>query len=43
MFSTNPVFRKLVIRAVNNTVVVKNENQKAFQKLLMEHGYLNTL
>jgi hypothetical protein len=43
MFATDPALRKLVIRAENNNVVVKKENQKAFQKLLMEHGYLNTL
>ncbi len=43
MFSTEPAFKKLVIRAENNTVVVKKANQKAFQKLLMEQGYLNTL
>lgn len=39
----DPALRKLVIRAENNNVVVKKENQKSFQKLLMEHGYLNTL
>jgi hypothetical protein len=43
MFSTDPAFKKLVIRAENNNVVVRKANQKAFQKLLMEHGYLNTL
>ncbi|NCC63606.1 MAG: hypothetical protein EOM15_02970 [Spirochaetia bacterium] len=43
MFSTNPAFKKLVIRAEGNNVIVKKGNQKAFQRLLMEHGYLNTL
>lgn len=43
MFSTDPAFKKLVIRAEDNKVVVKKSHQKAFQKLLMEHGYLNTL
>ncbi len=43
MFATDPAFKKLVIRAENNNVVVRKANQKAFQKLLMEHGYLNTL
>lgn len=43
MFSTDPAFKKLLIRAEDNKVVVRRGNQKAFQKLLMEHGYLNTL
>lgn len=43
MFATDPAFKKLLIRAEDNKVVVRKGNQKAFQKLLMEHGYLNTL
>lgn len=43
MFATDPAFKKLLIRAEDNKVVVRKGNRKAFQKLLMEHGYLNTL
>ncbi len=43
MFATDPAFKKLLIRAEDNKVVVRKGNQKAFQRLLMEHGYLNTL
>jgi hypothetical protein len=43
MFATDPAFKKLLIRAEDNKVVVRKGNQKAFPKAPDEHGYLNTL
>ena len=43
MFAIHPAFRKIIIRAEGNRVVIKRKEQALFKKLLAEHGYLNTL
>lgn len=43
MFAIDPAFRKIIIRAEGNRIVIKRKDQGLFKKLLAEHGYLNTL
>ena len=43
MFAIDPAFRKIIIRAEGNRIVIKKKDQALFKKLLAEHGYLNTL
>ena len=43
MFALDPAFRKIIIRAEGNRIVIKKKDQALFKKLLAGHGYLNTL
>lgn len=43
MFAIDPAFRKIIIRAEGNRIVIKKKEQDLFRKLLAGHGYLNTL
>ena len=43
MFTINPAFKKIIIRAEGNRIVIKRKELAHFKKLLSEHGYLNTL
>ncbi len=43
MFALDPAFRKIIIRAEGNRIVIKRKEQALFKKLLAAHGYLNTL
>ena len=43
MFALDPAFRKIIIRAEGNRIVIKKKEQALFKKLLAGHGYLNTL
>jgi hypothetical protein len=43
MFAIDPAFRKIIIRAEGNRIVIKKKDQALFKKLLAEHGFLNTL
>ncbi|HKL58592.1 MAG TPA: hypothetical protein VJ863_01755 [Sphaerochaeta sp.] len=43
MFALEPAFRKIIIRAEGNRIVIKRKEQALFKKLLAAHGYLNTL
>lgn len=43
MFAIDPAFRKIIIRAEGNRIVIKKKEQVLFRKLLAGHGYLNTL
>jgi hypothetical protein len=41
MFTSEPAFSKILIRAEGNRIVIRKKDQKHFAKLLTEHGYLN--
>lgn len=43
MFAQEPAFRKIILRAEGNRIVIKKKEQALFKRLLAEHGYLNTL
>ncbi len=42
MFALDPAFRKIIIRAEGNRIVIRKKSQALFKKLLAGHGYLNT-
>ncbi|HKL58090.1 MAG TPA: hypothetical protein VJ854_06795 [Sphaerochaeta sp.] len=43
MFALDPAFRKIIIRAEGNRIVIQEKDQALFRKLLAGQGYLNTL
>jgi hypothetical protein len=41
MFTSEPAFSRILIRAEGNRIVIRKKDQKLFARLLTEHGYLN--
>ncbi len=42
MFALDPAFKKIIIRAEGNRILIREKDQGLFKKLLAANGYLNT-